>query len=741
LGCRDIVISGAAIACPLGLSREAVFARLCSGECGTGMPLTELESKACVETGGGQAPSLPGGFCPEHPRETRYLRHVAIEALRQANIGDLPDKRVGAVVGSTLHGIRGLGRYLRTNDARNLLHIPAGDTLARALKGLGVDAIRVTNCSACSSGLSSIALACDLLRAGMIDVALAGGYDPIAEYAHAGFASLRLVASGPCTPFCVGREGMKVAEGYGLVVLERHSDAVDRGASVLAHVAGAGETADVYHLTHPDPEGKGASRAVELALHKAGCSASDINLVIAHATGTPANDLAEHAALMRVFGDRLGAIPTVPFKATIGHTLGGAGAVELVLSLMCRERGVIPPSASLANKERGVVPLRIVTGEPEPCDITHSVQLSMGFGGANACVVLSPRAAKPAREPPSHEVMLTGVGVVIPGAVGNDAFARLLSDPRGLADLPNAPDLDANSGLLRGRRVRRMSAYSKLTVAATSLALEHAGIQDVEAFGAHASAILGTLVGGADYTRRYYSQIVEEGLGAANPMLFAEGVPNAAAAQLGMAFGVQGGCQTIIGTRTAGLDALAVAVLRIQRGVWTRAIVSAADEHSELTAMGMRLCANAEFPSRIGSGAVSLILESARVATGRNASPIAMLTRPHLAFASRSEQANDEMVCQVLARAIGEGVSAAIGCSPKTIAEERTAAQTLGVEHFSMASATLDVMSAGPLVGVAAAALGAEIDGRVTSAETSVVATDGAGSVSSIRVRRAGAGI
>ncbi|MBN4052791.1 hypothetical protein JYU07_00775, partial [Roseiflexus sp. AH-315-K22] len=576
---RDIVITGSAIACPLGLSREEVFARLCRGECGTGTPLTALESEACVETGGGQAPSLPDDFCPGHPREARYLRHVAIEALRDAQIADINGKRVGAVVGSTLHGIRGLGRYLRTNDARNLLHIPAGDTLARALEGLGVDAVRMTNCSACSSGLSSIALASDLLCAGVIDVALAGGYDPIAEYAHAGFASLRLVASGACTPFCVGREGMKVAEGYGLVVLERHSDAAARGATVWAHVAGTGESADVYHLTHPDPQGKGASKAVERALHNAGLSADEIDLVIAHATGTPANDLAEHAALMRVLGDHLGTIPTIPFKAALGHTLGGAGAVELILSLMCREKGVIPPSTGLAGKEREVAPLRIVTDEPEPCDIRHSVQLSMGFGGANACVVLSRDAAEPVGEPPAaHEAVLTGVGVVIPGAVGNAQLLGLLSGSVSIDDLPDAPDLDAHAHLLRGRRVRRMSAYAKLTVAATSLALEHAGIQDIEAFGNNANAILGTLVGGADYTKRYYTQIVEEGLASANPMLFAEGVPNAAAAQLGMAFGVRGGCQTIIGTRTAGLEALALAVLRIQQGVWTRAIVSAADE-------------------------------------------------------------------------------------------------------------------------------------------------------------------
>ena len=729
---RDIVITGCAIVCPLGLSREAAFERLCRGECGTGGPLSDLESSACVESGGGQAPPLPADFVPDLPRESRYLRRVAIDALQDALLGDCRDRRVGIIVGSTLHGIRGLGRYLRAGGAQNLLQIPAGHTLAQAVNGLGVDAIRVTTCSACSSGLSSIALACDLLRCSEIDVALAGGYDAIAEYSHAGFASLRLVSSGPCTPFCVGREGMKVAEGYGLVVLERSSEAADRNATVWAHVAATSETSDVHHLTHPHPEGRGARAALEAALRDAALSPDDIDLIIAHATGTPTNDLAEHAALYRVFENRLDTIPTVALKSNLGHTLGGAGAIELVLSLMCRKAGVVPPAANLAGRELEVSPLRIVTGKAEPCDIAHSVQLSLGFGGANACVVLSRQPVESEDAWAAREVVLIGIGVVVPGAIGNSELLNLLSNPKGTDHLPSAPDSDACAGLLRGRRVRRMSEYSRLTIAATSLAFEHAGIRDTAEFGDEASAILGTFVGSAAYAQKYYSQIVEEGLESANPMLFAEGVPNAAAAQLGMAFGIRGGCQSVIGTLTAGLDALALAVMRIRDGVWTRAIVSAADECSELTSEGMRLCRNAEPSPPLGSGAVSLILESADGAATRATTPIAVLSRPHLAFSSDDADRSID----ALVRAIGEGASAAMGSSTKTLRVERAAARILGIEHHSLARSTHDVLSAGPLLSVAAAALGADIVGRRIPSETSVVATDGSGSVSSVRVSR-----
>jgi 3-oxoacyl-(acyl-carrier-protein) synthase len=174
-----------------------------------------------------------------------------------------------------------------------------------------------------------------------------------------------------------------------------------------------------------------------------------------------------------------------------------------------------------------------------------------------------------------------------------------------------------------------MSEYEKITLAATAEAFRDAKIEDPAVFGAECGAVLGSMLGSTSFSEAYYRQIVTEGIGAANPMLFAEGVPNAAAAQLSMVFGIKGGCQTVIGSRTSGLEALWLAAMRIATGEWERAIVSAAEEHHGLAneiwrqwgyKAGPGFVGSAKAPRGFftGSGAATLILESEASAAGRS---------------------------------------------------------------------------------------------------------------------------
>jgi 3-oxoacyl-[acyl-carrier-protein] synthase II len=222
-------------------------------------------------------------------------------------------------------------------------------------------------------------------------------------------------------------------------------------------------------------------------------------------------------------------------------------------------------------------------------------------------------------------VFITGVGVVLPGAIGNEAFARrVLSDSPERVSRDTGPvDDEAIAHLLNARRVRRMSGYVKLSLAATTLAFQDAGIADVPDFAATCSAVLGSTHGSANYCADYYGQIVREGIPAANPMLFAEGVPNAAAAHLSLMLSLKGACQTIIGSRTAALDALRLAAARIAGGEWERAVVGAGEEYSPIVNAAYRHCglyagdgvgAAAPFERGAGfvtgCGAVTLVLES-----------------------------------------------------------------------------------------------------------------------------------
>ncbi len=637
---EPIAITGAGLATSVGLDCASTWRKICAGVSGI-RPLTALEQTPAEEKGGGQALDLPGNYFPDLPREARYLRHAIDEAIAKAGIeGDTlpyPASRCGVLLGTTLHGMRAAGRFIRQDDPEQLASFLAPSTIAAATGGRFTGISASTTCSACSSGLAAIGMAVSLLRSGQLDLVIAGGYDVISEYAYAGFESLRLVARGPLRPFCLNREGMKLGEGFGIVVLERVDDARLRDVEAMAHIVGCGESADAHHLTQPHPEGSGASLAISRALGDGGIDPQAVDLIAAHATSTPDNDVGEYAALKSVLGEHLRQTPVTALKSLLGHTLGGAGAVELIISAIALREGVVPPTLNVTAEELEYDGLNL-HARPRPCDsLKRSMNLSIGFGGANACVVLSrPDIAKPRVKPaapkPAQRVCISGVGVLLPGAMGNGAFTRLLQQHEARMPLDSATQIERSEldQLLVGMPIRRLSEYARLTVAASRLACEDAGLNDREDM-ADTSAILGTCHGSADYSERYYRELVEHGLAAGNPMLFAEGVPNAGAAHLTIMLGLRGGSQTIIGSRTSAIEALNLAQVRIASGEADRVIICAAEENVAVVREAYAHCGlhhpdgqpSGVFSDESGfccsSGAAAIVLESEAAAARRGA--------------------------------------------------------------------------------------------------------------------------
>jgi 3-oxoacyl-[acyl-carrier-protein] synthase II len=638
------VVTGVGVISAMGLSLDETWAGILAGRAAIG-PLTQIEPELHADKTGGEAPPLPADFHADLPREVRYLRLALDQALAAAHAAPLPyaGERCGLVIGTTLHGIRAAGRYFRSLDSAELHTFLAPQALRLATRGLGFHGAAYTTCAACSSGLSSIALASSLLRAGALDLVIAGGYDVVSEYAYAGFNSLRLIADGPPRPFTKGRQGMKVSEGYGLMVLERSDAAARRGAPVFAYVRGLGESSDSHHLTQPHPQGEGAAAAMRAALTDAGLTADGVDLVAAHATGTPDNDAGEAAAMRAAFGERFSLIPVTALKSHLGHALGGAGAIEFILAAHAMRTGTLPPTANVSRELIEFADLNLLLS-PTPARPLNVMTNSLGFGGANTCAIASSVAPHPKPRHVPQAVCITGVGVVLPGVIGSAALvARLKGGDRAL-DFRNAVVSDDEiMHLLNARRVRRLSRYVKLTLAATALAMQHARVESGDAWCRSASAILGTTHASPSYLEDFYGQVVREGLASANPLLFAEGVPNAGAAHVSLAFGLRGLCQSIIGSRTAGLDALRLAFVRIASGQWARAIVSAAEEHSHSVESAYRSCGlvrgdpsenrsgdhvhpfDASQGFTTGDAAVTFVLESAESAAARGVSPLATI--------------------------------------------------------------------------------------------------------------------
>ena len=248
-----------------------------------------------------------------------------------------------------------------------------------------------TVASACASSTEAVVNAFEHLRAGHADIVIAGGAEavihPLTLAAFAAMQALSKRNDSPETasrPYSVDRDGFVMGEGGACLVIETEEHAKARGAHIYAEVVGGGVTADSYHITAPEPEGLGASRAVLQALRQADATPDDVTHINAHATSTPTGDIAEYRALLSVFGDRLHEIPVSATKGATGHLLGGTGAIEAIFSILAMRDRQAPPTINLTTQDPEI-PLRI-SGSPIPLGDGPQLAISnsFGFGGHNA---------------------------------------------------------------------------------------------------------------------------------------------------------------------------------------------------------------------------------------------------------------------------------------------------------------------------------------------------------------------
>lgn len=247
--------------------------------------------------------------------------------------------------------------------------------------------------SACASSTESIADAYDHLQQGLADVIIAGGSEaaihplPIASFAAMQALSKRNDTPATASrPYDVSRDGFVLGEGAAALVLETEEHAKARGAKIYAELLGGSVTSDAHHITAPDPEGSAAARAMLKAIEHAGGSVSEVSHMNVHATSTPVGDIAEFTALKRVFGDLVEGIPVSATKASTGHLLGGAGAIEALFTVMALSTRTAPPTINLTEQDPEI-PLDVVTSPRSLGDgDLLAISNSFGFGGHNAVI-------------------------------------------------------------------------------------------------------------------------------------------------------------------------------------------------------------------------------------------------------------------------------------------------------------------------------------------------------------------
>jgi 3-oxoacyl-[acyl-carrier-protein] synthase II len=337
---------------------------------------------------------------------SQYALIASRAAWEDAGRPEVEPERLGVVMGSGIGGVWTLldqWDNLREKGPRRVyplavpMLMPNGPSAAVSLE-LGARAGAHTPVSACASGAEGMAYAVEMIRSGRADVVVAGGTEAaIHALPIAGFAAMQALSTRndeptkASRPYDTGRDGFVLGEGAAVIVLESEEHAKARGAQIYAVLAGIGMSADAFHITAPEPNGAGASRAMKQAVESAGLALGDIAHINAHATSTPVGDVAEANAIVRAFGEDVAAgIPVSGTKSMTGHLLGAAGALEALLSILSVRDRLAPATINIDELDPAI-PLDVVRGEHRslPAGDVAVMDNSFGFGGHNVALVFT----------------------------------------------------------------------------------------------------------------------------------------------------------------------------------------------------------------------------------------------------------------------------------------------------------------------------------------------------------------
>jgi 3-oxoacyl-[acyl-carrier-protein] synthase-1 len=315
---------------------------------------------------------------------------AARESFKQAGLEkDTDPFRTGVISASTVGGMDKTENFFRDFEKGSpynnfIFTHDCGESTERIADLLGVRHYVNTVSTACSSSVNSIIHAVRLIKHGFLDRAIAGGTDALSRFTLNGFNSLMILDKEICKPFDINRKGLNLGEGAAYLILE--SEEAAKGKPLLAEVTGFANANDAYHQTASSPEGLGPLLSMSQALKSSGLNASDIDYINAHGTGTDNNDLTEGIAIERIWGEKIP--PVSSTKPYTGHTLGAAGAVEAIISLLTLQHGLVFPNMNFSNKmeELHFEPVKELLTDRT---IKHVLSNSFGFGGNDSTLILS----------------------------------------------------------------------------------------------------------------------------------------------------------------------------------------------------------------------------------------------------------------------------------------------------------------------------------------------------------------
>ena len=394
-----VAVVAAGIVSPLGFGVEETFASLREArDCVSPVSAFPVDRCRCQTAGQvADARLAEANRLHDHPERLHRVAQMMILALGEALAQARDFRPELTVMGTTSGGMTFGEQYYRSLSPRGMPKRHAPSLIANytqqkpimdAQEAFDIGAPCQVIANACASGTNAIGHAFHCIRSGSYERVLAGGYDAISELVFVGFDSLQAATPDRCRPFDNGRTGLVLGEGAAVLALENLDTARKRGAPILAEVIGYGISTDNYHLTQPDPSGSGPRAAMEAALRSAGIGAGEIDYINAHGTATPFNDASEGKAIADLFNG----VPVSSTKGMMGHSLGAAGAIEAVFSLLALRHQILPANINFRGGDAGL-DLNIVANEAKPGPVRTVLSNSFGFGGTNASIIMRSIAA------------------------------------------------------------------------------------------------------------------------------------------------------------------------------------------------------------------------------------------------------------------------------------------------------------------------------------------------------------
>jgi 3-oxoacyl-[acyl-carrier-protein] synthase II len=407
---RHVVITGFGTINSLSSDLERFWQLVCEGQSGVGQIQSFDTTQYKVHFGGEVQDFDPGKYID--PREAKRLDRFAAFALAAAELAvkesgiDFSKEDLtscGVVLGSGIGGLHEIEeqhtRLLEKGPDRiSPFMIPK--LMVNAAPGqisirFGLKGPNIAVATACASSSNAIGDAYKIIQRGDADVMITGGSEAaLTPMGLSGFIALRALSTrnddpkGASRPFDAERDGFVLSEGAGIMVLEELQRARRRGAKIYSEIVGYGMSADGNHITAPDPEGIGAAKSMKNALQDAELNPEAIEYINAHGTSTPLGDVAETKALKRVFGERISRIPVSSTKSQLGHLLGASGSVELIVTTLAIDRGVLPPTINYHTPDP-LCDLDYVPNTAREKRIRCAMSNSFGFGGHNTSLIVA----------------------------------------------------------------------------------------------------------------------------------------------------------------------------------------------------------------------------------------------------------------------------------------------------------------------------------------------------------------